>query len=188
MDNDVSVSFKVCTLGLHTVLPVINSYPVIFSWISLIVWNLSCCFSKVILVLGKNRSHKTPNLSCSGAESPGWVNFWPKNSAWDLMHQWARVRGDTANHQLPIAAAFWIIWVVSMAECSSLMENLIQIRYSTCSGILNVTATQYTGSLNSVFSPHWLVQWSCHCSCMCIPVHSPWLPGYTKLHKPFLLY
>ena len=27
-------------------------------------------------------------------------------------------------------------------------------------------------------SPHWRVQWSCHCSHMCIPVHSPWLPGF----------
>ena len=26
--------------------------------------------------------------------------------------------------------------------------------------------------------PHWLVQRSHHCSCMSIPVHFPWLPGY----------
>ena len=26
--------------------------------------------------------------------------------------------------------------------------------------------------------PHWLVQWSHHCSCTYIPVHSPWLPSY----------
>ena len=26
--------------------------------------------------------------------------------------------------------------------------------------------------------PHWLVQWSRHCSHMHIPVHPPWLPGY----------
>ena len=32
--------------------------------------------------------------------------------------------------------------------------------------------------LNGVYCPYWLVQWSHHCSCMCIPVHSPWLPDY----------
>ena len=39
-------------------------------------------------------------------------------------------------------------------------------------------ATQYTCSLDGVYCPHWLVQWSRHCSHMCIPVHWPWLPGY----------
>ena len=44
---------------------------------------------------------------------------------------------------LPIAAAFWIFWIIriaSMEECSSLMQNLMQICCSTCSIILNVTA------------------------------------------------
>ena len=36
-------------------------------------------------------------------------------------------------HQLPIAVAFWIIWIVAVEECSRLMENLVQIRCSTCS-------------------------------------------------------
>ena len=44
--------------------------------------------------------------------------------------------------------------------------------------ILNGTATQYTCSLSGVYRPHWLVQWICHYSRMCIPVHSPRLPGY----------
>ena len=39
-DNDTSVPFKVGTLGSHTILPVTISCPVIFSWISLMVWNL----------------------------------------------------------------------------------------------------------------------------------------------------
>ena len=37
--NDASVSFKVGTLGPHTVLPIAISCPVEFSWISLIVSN-----------------------------------------------------------------------------------------------------------------------------------------------------
>ena len=40
-DNDVSVPFKGGTLGPHTVLPIAISCTIVFSWISLILWNLS---------------------------------------------------------------------------------------------------------------------------------------------------
>ena len=62
-----------------------------------------------------------------------------------------------------------------------LNANLMQIHCSTRSVILNVMATQYTCSLNGVPCPHWLVQWSCHCSHMGIIVHSLWLPGYINV-------
>ena len=52
---------------------------------------------------------------------------------------------------------------------------------------LNVTATQYTCSLNDIYLPHWLVQWSHHCSRMHIPVHSPWPPGYTDVMQSVLV-
>ena len=39
-DNDASAPFKVGTLGPHTVLPIAISYFIVFSWISLKVWNL----------------------------------------------------------------------------------------------------------------------------------------------------
>ena len=59
---------------------------------------------KVILVLGKARRCRAPNMSCRGAESPDAL---PKNSAWHDV--WADACSDAAaNHQLPIAAAFWI--------------------------------------------------------------------------------
>ena len=32
-----------------------------------------------------------------------------------------------------------------------------------------------------------LAQWSCHCSCMRIPVHSSWLPGYTDVSQTVLV-
>ena len=73
--------------------------------------------------------------------------------------------------------AFWTTRIVSTEQCSSFTQNLMQIRCSTHSVILNVTATQYTCSLNGIYHSHWLVQWSCHCSHLCIPVHSPWLPS-----------
>ena len=95
-----------------------------------------------------------------------------------------------SHHQLPhhiFLVAFWIIRIVSAEECSSLMQNLMQIYCSTCSVIFNVMATQYTCSLNGIYCPHWLVQWSHHCSHMCIPVYSPWLPGYINVMQTLLL-
>ena len=53
--------------------------------------------------------------------------------------------------------------------------------------ILNVMVTQHTCSLKSVYHPHWLVRWSCHCSCMLIPVPSPWLPGYINVMQTILV-
>ena len=63
---------------------------------------------------------------------------------------------EVANHQLPVAEAFWI-QIVSTEECSSLTQNLMHVRCSTHSVILNVMATQYTCSLSGVYCPHWLV-------------------------------
>ena len=111
----------------------------------------------------------------SGAESSGGFDVLPKNSAGDMMLERARCRDEAANHQLPIAVASWTIRIVSAEECSSLTQNLVQIPCSTRSVILNATATHYTCSLNC--DRHWLLQRSCHCSHMHIPVHCPWLPG-----------
>ena len=68
-----------------------------------------------------------------------------------------------------------------------LNTKLVQISCSIRSVILNVTATQYTCSLNGIYHPHWLVQWSHHCSCMHIPVHSPWLPIYIDVTQTTLI-
>ena len=69
-DNETSVPFKEGTLGFHTVLPISISCPIVFSWISLMVWKLfpfNGDFS-----LGNARSLRLSNLVCKGAESPGW--------------------------------------------------------------------------------------------------------------------
>ena len=63
----------------------------------------------------------------------------------------------------------------------------MQIHCSTHSLILNVIAPKYTCSLNDIYHPHWLVQWSRHCSHMHIPVHSLWLPGYIDVVQTFLV-
>ena len=63
----------------------------------------------------------------------------------------------------------------------------MQIHCSTHSVILNAMATQYTRPLNGIYRPHWLVQWRHHCSRMCIPVHSPQLPGYIDVMQTVLI-
>ena len=128
-----------------------------------------------------------PSLGCGGIESPGWFDVSPKHSTRDVMHVQVHCRDEAANHQFPIAAAFWIIQVISIEECSSLPQNLMQIHCSSCSVSLNAMATQYTSSLNNVYWPHWVVQWSHHCSCMHSPVYSPWLPGYIDVAQTILI-
>ena len=73
-------------------------------------------------------------------------------------------------------------------ECSSLRQKkkLTQIRCSIQAVILNSIATQYTCSLKGIYCFCWLVQWSHHCSCMHIPVHSFWLPGYIDVMQTVL--
>ena len=150
-------------------------------------WSEVSSLSKVILVLGKTRSHRVPNMGYRGAESPGWFDVSPKNSAQDLMHERACCCDEAANYQLPVAAAFWIIPIFSAEEYLSLTQNLMQIHCSTHSVILNLAATQYTCSLNGVYHPHWLVQWSHHCSHMHIPVHCPWLPANIDVTQTVLI-
>ena len=96
-----------------------------------------------------------------------------------MVHEWAHCPDKAASYQLPIATAFWVIWILPVEECSSLMQNLMWICCSTHSVILNAVATtQYTCLVNGIYCPYWLVQWIHHCSCICIPIYSPWLPGY----------
>ena len=104
-----------------------------------------------------------------------------------MIHEQACCPIAAANHQLPVAVAFWISWIVSVEKCSSITQNVMQICCSTCWVILKLMATQCTCSLNSIYCPHWLVQWSCHCSHMRIPIHSPWLPGHIDVTQTFLI-
>ena len=82
-------------------------------------WSEISSPSKMILVLGKARSLRAPNLGFRGTESPGWFEVSPKNSAWDVMHERACCGDEAASHQLPIDAAYWTTWIVSTEECSS---------------------------------------------------------------------
>ena len=56
----------------------------------------------MILVLGKTRYCRAPNLGCGGAESPVWFDVLPKNSALVVMHEWACGCDEAVNHHLLI--------------------------------------------------------------------------------------
>ena len=148
-------------------------------------WSKISSLSKVILVLGKARSRRAPNLGCRGAESPGWFDVSPKHSAWDMMHEQASCPNEAANHQLPIAVAFWILWIVSVEECSSFTQNLMQVH--CCTRSFWMRRPHSTHGHSDIYCPHWLVQSNRHCSHMPIPVRSPWLPGYTDVAQTILV-
>ena len=150
------------------------------------VWNLFP--SKVILVLGKARNHRAPNLGCNKAES---------NHLGDLMFLKKPLQGLESW----AGALLWWSCQSPVAHSCGLLNHLnsfwggmfkLNAKFDandcpTRTVILNVTTTQHTCSLNSIYSPHWLVQWGHHCSHMPIPIHSPWLPGYINVTQAILV-
>ena len=162
------VPFKVGSLGPHTILPIAISCPIVFSWISSMVWNLFPF--KGDFSFGKSQtSQGAKNGLWEGLSHLSDLMFHQK-TAWDVIHEQTCCCDEA---------------VSSAADVKNV--NLMQIHRSTCSVILNVTATQYTCSLSGFYHPHWLVQWSHHCSCMGIPAHSPWLPGYIDVAQTILI-
>ena len=106
-DNDTSIPFKAAPWDLtrfsHSPSPASSYFPECHqrSEISSLL--------EVILVLGKPRSHRAPNLGCRGTESPGWLHVSPKNSEQDMRHVQTHCCDEAASHQLPIAVAIFII-------------------------------------------------------------------------------
>ena len=143
--------------------------------------------SKVILVLGKARRHRVPTLGCREAESPGWFDALQKNctrhDVWMVTLSWWRWQSLVAhshgllNHPNSFYRVIFALKLNAKFDAYPLLYSVI----------LNVTATQYTCSLYSIYCPHWLVLWSCHCSCMRIPLHFPWLLGYVKAVQTILV-
>ena len=77
-----------------------------------------------------------------------------------------------------------LLYLLSHFECDKIWCKFIVLLSQVT---LNAAATQYTCFLSSIYCPYWISQWSCHCSCKCIPVHSPWLPGYTDVTQTILV-
>ena len=122
------------------------------------------------------------------AESPGWFDALPKSSSWDMMHEWARCHDKAGNHQLPIASAFWIIGIVSEGGMFKLNAEfdedslLCLLSHFECDGHTVHMLTQ--GCLPPQLTS---TVWCCHCPCMHIPVHSPWLPRYLDIMQTILV-
>ena len=141
----------------------------------------------MILVLGKARSLRAPILGCRRSWITWVIRCFTKNPCTGCERELVHCHDEAANHQLPIAAAFWIIQNSFCREMSKLNPKFDSVHCSTLSVTLNAMATQYMCLLNSTYRPHWLVQWSRHCSHMHSPVHSPWLPGYIDVAQTIVV-
>ena len=141
-------------------------------------WSDISSLSKVILVLGKARGHREPIWAVGKLSHLGDLMFHQKlcmrHDTWTGMLSWWSC-------QSPVAHSCSLLNHPNGFNrgSSSLTQNLMHI--------FNETTTQYTCSLNSIYHPHWLEQWSYHCSCMCIPVYSPWLPGHIDVTQTVLV-
>ena len=165
--------------------------------------------STVILVLRKARSCRVLNLSCRGAELPGSLIFVDcSRYTFNILRCSACCRPSrtwiTFNRISTIFEVFVPHFYLHRIHCI-ILESLLNHLNSFRGGMfklnikfdvdlllyflshLNVTATQYTCSLNDIYRPHWLVQWSLHCSRMHIPVHSSRLPGYCNVPQTVLI-
>ena len=137
---------------------------------------------KMIWVLDKTRSCKAPNLGCRGLSH---LVFWYLSKR--LHKTWCV--SQSVVEMTPAAHSRTLLNYPNSFHSGmfKVPQNLMQIHCFTCSVILNAMATQYMCSLKGVYHLHWRAQWSCHCSHMCIPVHSPWLPDPISVAQAILL-
>ena len=104
-----------------------------------------------------------------------------------MMHEWACCLDEAANHLPVVHSCSHLNHPNTFCRGMFRLNATLDAAPLLFSVILNVKTTRYTCSLNSIYWPHWLVQWSSHWSCMCIPVHSSWLPGYMDVTKTILI-
>ena len=157
---------------------------VIFSLISLMVWNIFPF--KGDFSFGEARSLREPNLGCRGLSHMGDLMFCQKS----LHGKWCMSRCivlmKLPNQQLPIAAASWLVCIFrrEMFTLSAKFDAdslLYWLSNFECNGHTAHVLTQRH------LPPPLLVLWSCHCSRVCIPVPSSWLPGYIDVMQTVLL-
>ena len=142
---------QIGTLGPHTVPQSPSAAPShIFPeshW-----WSEISSLWKVMLVLGKVRSHRAPNLGCRGAESPEWLDVSPKNcvrrDAWAGTLLWWSCQSPVAHScgllKYPNSFHAGLFKFKTQFDVDSFLYSLI----------LNVMIIKHTHSLNSVYHPH----------------------------------
>ena len=72
-----------------------------------------------------------------------------------MMHKRVSCHDEAANHQLPIAAAFRIMSIVSAEECSSLAQNVMQTHCSTQSSCMRQPHSTRAHSTASTAPTDW---------------------------------
>ena len=126
--------------------------------------------SKVILLLGKSRSHMAPSLGYRGLSHLGHLRFWQKNSG-DVMHEQECCCDEVAH------SCGHLNHLNSFCRGLLKLNAKFDVDLLLCSlSHFECEAMQYVFSLNGIYCPLWLIQWSHGCSCMWILVHSPWCP------------
>ena len=139
--------------------------PVVFSCISLSVWNLFPF--KGDFSFGKSQSCRAPNLGYRVAESPGWQMFVDCSLyTFNILRCSVCCRPPrmwiTFNRLSTFLEAFVPHFYLRCTHCivvenlnhpNSFHVRMMQIHCSTHSVILNVMATQYTFSLNGITTP-----------------------------------
>ena len=177
--------FKVGALGPHTVLPITISCPVVFSWISLMVWNLFPF--KGDFSFGK---HQKSQIAKSGLYG-GWVT-------WVI---WCFAKHPSMRHYAWAGMLVWWSCQSPVVHSCGLLNPLNSFH----GGMSKLNIKFDADSLLYLLSPfecdghtvHMLTQ--CHLPppmsstvksslfTMRIPVHSPWLPGYNDVAQTILI-
>ena len=145
----------------------------------------------MILVLGEARSHRASNLGCRGLNHLGDLMFHKKSK---------NKQKNCLRCEAWVGTLLWWSCQVPLAHSCGLLNHpnsfrggmfklntkfdadplLYSLRNFECD-------SQTVHRLNSIYCPQWLVQWSCHCSCMSILVHLLWLPGYISVVQTVLV-
>ena len=187
-DNDASVFFKIGTLGPHTVLPIAISCPILFSWISSMVWNLFPF--KTDVSCGKSQRSQG---AISGLYR-GWVTW----VIWCFAKKLCMRRGAWAgvlswwSCQSPVAHSCGLL-----NHQNSFHEGMFKLNTKFDADLFLYSPSHFEwdahevhNSLNGVYLSHWLAQWSRRCSHMHIPVTLLGCQVTLMLmsYKPFLLY
>ena len=130
----------------------------------------------MILVWGKAKSHRAPDLGCRGL-----------SHLRDLMFL------QNTLHEMWCMSRLVVVRKLPVSCCPSC--GLLNYLNSFHGGMFKLNGKFDADSLlhllilndgHSVYCPHWLVQWSCHRWHMHIPVHVPWLPGHTHAAQTVL--
>ena len=196
-DNDISVPFKVGTLGPHTVLPA--SLPLFKTLCKIFCWNCPQLPHHTFLNLidGPNlfpfksdfsfeKSQKSQGnlytvntLRCSACCRPSrmWITF----------NGFSTIFEAFVPH-FYLHSTHYIIPKSSLYHPNGFCGGMFKLntKFDADSSLYLLSHFECDGHTVHML-PQWLAQWRHHCSHRHIPVHSPWLPGYITVMQTVLV-